>query len=285
MSGRLDGKVAVITGGASGIGRATAELFVREGAHVVIADIQDAQGQAIASGFPGSMHYVHADVSVEDDVARAVAAAVERFGRLDVMFNNAGIQGEQAGFLDIDVAAFVRMQQLLAGSVVAGHKYAARQFRAQGSGGAILSTTSAAGLLGGYSNLSYTAAKHAIVGLVRAAAFELAPLGIRSNAIAPGVTLSPIMASSFGVPADQSDAFLSFVSQRCAGLQPIGRPGRPPDIAQAALFLASDEAAWITGITLPVDGGGTAVTHCDPTAVVAAAGAAFLAGAQDVQAV
>jgi NAD(P)-dependent dehydrogenase (short-subunit alcohol dehydrogenase family) len=279
VSGRLDGKVAVVTGGASGIGRATAELFVREGARVVIADIQDAAGEAVAAGNPDSLHYIHADVSV----ARAVATAVDRFGRLDVMFNNAGIQGEQAGFLEIDVAAFVRMQQLLAGSVVSGHKYAARQFRAQGSGGSIVSTTSAAALLGGYSNLSYTAAKHAIVGLVRAAAFELAPMGIRSNAIAPGVTVSPIMASSFGVPAERADAFLSFVSQRCTGLQPIGRPGRPLDIAQAALFLASDEAAWITGITLPVDGGGTAVTHCDPT--VAAAGVAFLAGVEDVQAV
>jgi NAD(P)-dependent dehydrogenase (short-subunit alcohol dehydrogenase family) len=285
VSGRLDGKVAVVTGGASGIGRATAELFVREGARVVIADIQDAAGEAVAAGNPDSLHYIHADVSVEHDVARAVATAVDRFGRLDVMFNNAGIQGEQAGFLEIDVAAFVRMQQLLAGSVVSGHKYAARQFRAQGSGGSIVSTTSAAALLGGYSNLSYTAAKHAIVGLVRAAAFELAPMGIRSNAIAPGVTVSPIMASSFGVPAERADAFLSFVSQRCTGLQPIGRPGRPLDIAQAALFLASDEAAWITGITLPVDGGGTAVTHCDPTAVVAAAGVAFLAGVEDVQAV
>lgn len=278
MSGRLSGKVAIITGGASGIGRATAELFVTEGAKVVIGDIQDREGAAFADSYGAAMHYVHCDVADDAQVEALVAATVARFGRLDVMFNNAGIQGDTRGFFDIEPDSFDRMMRLLAGSVVSGHQHAARQFRRQGSGGAILSTTSAAGLLGGYSNLSYTAAKHAIVGLVRAAAFELAPLGIRSNAIAPGVTLSPIMASSFGVPAQQADEFLQFVSLRCASLQPAGRPGRPPDIAQAALFLASDEAAWITGVTLPVDGGGTAITHCDPTRVVGQAGMEFLAG-------
>jgi len=276
MSGRLAGKVAVITGGASGIGRATAELFVIEGAQVVVGDIQDEAGAALAAQHGDRLHYVHADVAEDAQVEVLVAAAVSRYGRLDVMFNNAGIQGDTSGFFEIRPESFDRMMRLLAGSVVSGHQHAARQFRRQGSGGVILSTTSAAGLLGGYSNLSYTAAKHAIVGLVRAAAFELAPLGIRSNAIAPGVTLSPIMASSFGVPSEQAEEFLQFVSLRCAGLQPAGRPGRPPDIAQAALFLASDESSWITGITLPVDGGGTAITHCDPTRVVGQAGMEFL---------
>lgn len=279
MTARLQGKVAIITGGASGIGRATAELFVAEGAKVVIADIQDESGTALAKQHGDHMHYVHADVSDDAQVEALVAAAVARYGRLDVMFNNAGIQGDTSGFFDIRPESFDRMMRLLAGSVVSGHQHAARQFRRQGSGGAILSTTSAAGLLGGYSNLSYTAAKHAIIGLVRAAAFELAPMGIRSNAIAPGVTLSPIMASSFGVPPDRAEDFLAFVSQRCAGLQPAGRSGRPPDIAQAALFLASDEALWITGITLSVDGGGTAITHSDPTSVVRRAGVEFLSRA------
>lgn len=276
MPARLANKVAIITGGASGIGRATAELFVAEGAKVVIADIQDEPGTALANQHGAHMHYVHADVAEDTQVEALVAAAVARYGRLDIMFNNAGIQGDTSGFFDIRPESFDRMMRLLAGSVVSGHQHAARQFRKQGSGGAILSTTSAAGLLGGYSNLSYTAAKHAIIGLVRAAAFELAPLGIRSNAIAPGVTLSPIMASSFGVSPERAEDFLSFVSLRCAGLQPAGRSGRPPDIAQAAVFLASDEASWITGITLPVDGGGTAITHCDPTRVVGQASMEYL---------
>ena len=280
MPNRLQSKVAIITGGASGIGRATAELFVAEGAKVVIADIQDQPGKELAAQQGDAMHYVHCDVSEDPQVEALVAATVARYGRLDIMLNNAGIQGDTSSFFDIRPESFDRMMRLLAGSVVSGHQHAARQFRKQGSGGAILSTTSAAGLLGGYSNLSYTAAKHAIVGLVRAAAFELAPLGIRSNAIAPGVTLSPIMASSFGVPPERADDFIAFVAQRCAGLQPAGRPGRPPDIAQAALFLASDEASWITGITLPVDGGGTAITHCDPTRVVGQAGMEFLAKAE-----
>lgn len=276
MGTRLKGKVAIVTGGASGIGLASAWRFAAEGAKVVIADIQDALGEAIAAGSGGALSYAHADVSVDAEVEALVAAAVSRFGRLDVMFNNAGIQGDQSGFMEIEAGAFDRMVRLLTGSVVSGHKYAARQFRAQGSGGAIISTTSAAGLLGGYSNLSYTAAKHAIIGVVRAAAFELGPFGIRSNAIAPGVTVSPIMASSFGVPAERAQAFQDFVAQRVDALQPLSRAGRPEDIANAALFLASDEASWISGVTLPVDGGGTAVTHSDPTAVVAAAGLEFL---------
>ncbi len=277
MSQRLQGKVAIITGGASGIGRASAELFVREGAKVVVADIQDDIGHDLERAHPGALHYVHADVSIDADVEALVVAAVARYGQLDIMFNNAGIQGDRAGFLDIESASFERMLRLLTGSVVSGHKYAARQFRKQNSGGSIISTTSAAGLLGGYSNLSYTTAKHAIVGVVRAATFELAPFGIRSNAIAPGVTISPIMASSFGVPPERSEAFEDFVAQRAAGLQPAGRPGRPIDIAHAALFLASDESEWITGVTLPVDGGATAITHSDPTTVVAQAGQQFLA--------
>ncbi|HEY9545710.1 MAG TPA: SDR family oxidoreductase [Solimonas sp.] len=276
MSGRLQNKVAIITGGASGIGLASAERFVAEGAKVVIADINDAAGRQIESRYHGELRYVHCDVAIDAEVEALVAAAVAHFGRLDIMFNNAGIQGDRAGFTEIEASSFDAMLRLLTGSVVSGHKYAARQFRKQNSGGAILTTTSAAGLLGGYSNLSYTAAKHAIVGIVRAATFELAPHGIRSNAIAPGVTVSPIMASSFGVPPERAEAFQDFVAERCAVLQPAPRAGRPRDIANAALFLCSDEAEWISGVVLPVDGGGTAITHCDPTTVVAQAGLEFL---------
>ena len=276
MTGRLAGKVAIITGGASGIGLASAELFVAEGAKVVVGDIQADAGQALESRYRGELSFVRTDVSVDAEVEALVAAAVQRYGRLDVMFNNAGIQGDRATFLEIEAASFDRMVRLLTGSVISGHKYSARQFRRQNSGGSIISTTSAAGLLGGYSNLSYTAAKHAIVGVVRAATFELAPFGIRSNAIAPGVTVSPIMASSFGVPSERSEAFQDFVAERVGALQPFGRAGRPSDIAKAALFLASDDSEWITGITLPVDGGGTAITHSDPTAVVSKAGLEFL---------
>ena len=272
MAGLLEGKVAVVTGGTSGIGLASARRFVSEGARVVIGDIQDELGVSVVAELGDAAAYVHTDVTDEAAIEALVAAAVERFGRLDVMFNNAGAQGDPAPLTELTAAGFDRTLALVTRSVVLGHKYAARQFQAQRGGGSIISTASVAGLQGSWTAAGYTIAKHAIVGIVRAAVAELAPLGIRSNAIAPGVTMTPIMARTFGVPMDQADAFGDFLAERLASTQPLGRVGTAEDIAGVATFLASDLAGYVTGTTIPVDGGATAITQGTfATDVVAAA--------------
>lgn len=261
MTGLLQDKVAIVTGGTSGIGLATVERFVAEGAKVAIADIQDDQGQEVAKRLGDSVAYVHADVTDESAIENLVKATVERFGRLDVMYNNAGAQGDPAPITELGSDGFDATIALLTRSVVLGHKYAARQFQAQGGGGSIISTASAAGLQGGWSAAGYTVAKHAVVGIVRQSVVELAPHGIRSNAIAPGIIMTPIMARSFGVPLEQADEFAAFLSERLGPTQPTGRVGKPDDIAKAATFLASDLSEWVTGVVLPVDGGATAITQ------------------------
>ncbi|MER7417327.1 SDR family oxidoreductase [Micromonospora peucetia] len=258
MADRLKGKVAVITGAASGIGRGAVELFVADGAKVVAADINDELGAALQKEYGDSLVYVHTDVTSEADLAAAVDRAVSEFGKLDIMFNNAGAQGDPSPLIEIGSEGFDKTIALLTRSVVLGHKYAARQFRHQGTGGSIVSTASAAGLQGGWSAAGYTIAKHAVVGVVRQAVVEFAPLGIRSNAIAPGIIRTPIMARSFGVPPDQADAFSDFLEEKLGASQPIGRLGLPSDIAEAALWLGSDASSFVTGIVLPVDGGATA---------------------------
>jgi NAD(P)-dependent dehydrogenase (short-subunit alcohol dehydrogenase family) len=268
----LEGKVAIITGGTSGIGLASVERFVAEGAKVAIADIQDELGASIVARLGDATAYVHTDVTDEDAIAHLVDATVERFGKLDVIYNNAGAQGDPSPITEIGSAGFDKTIALLTRSVLLGHKYAARQFQRQGTGGAIVSTASAAGLQGGWSAAGYTIAKHAIIGIVRQAVAELAPLGIRSNAIAPGIIMTPIMARSFGVPLERSDEFVAFLAERLDHTQPIGRVGRPDDIAKVAAFLASDLSDYMTGTVLPVDGGATAITQGSfATDVVAAA--------------
>lgn len=261
MTGLLDGKVAIVTGGTSGIGLASVERFVASGAKVAIADIQDDLGEEIADRLGEDVSYVHTNVMEDEAIAELVASTIARFGRLDVMFNNAGAQGDPSALLDVTSEGFDRTIALLTRSVVLGHKHAARQFKAQGSGGSIISTASAAGLQGGWSAAGYTIAKHAVVGVVRQAVAELAPLGIRSNAIAPGIIMTPIMARSFGVPVDEAVPFAEFLAARLGPTQPIGRVGWADDIAKVATFLASDLADYVTGVTIPVDGGATAVTQ------------------------
>lgn len=275
--GLLEGKVAVVTGAASGIGLGTAQLFVSEGAHVVLADIDDERGSAAASELGESAVYVHTDVTSDADVEAAVAKAVEEFGRLDVMFNNAGAAGDPSPLRDTNPEGFDRTLSLLVKSVALGHKHALRQFERQGGGGAIISTASAAGLQGGWSAPAYTASKHAVIGLTRQAAAELVGTGVRSNAICPGIIMTPIMAKAFGVPTDRAAEFEAFLSGRLGGAQPIGRVGTPLDIARAAVFLASDLSEFVTGAALPVDGGATAVILNDFSGQAAAAAADFLA--------
>jgi NAD(P)-dependent dehydrogenase (short-subunit alcohol dehydrogenase family) len=260
MFGLLENKVAVVTGGTSGIGLAAVQHFVAQGASVVIADIQDGPGEQVSRELGERAEYLHADVTQEADIQAAVAFAVERFGKLDVFYNNAGAQGDPSPILEIESGGAAKTFELLSTSVLLGHKYAARQFVKQGTGGSIISTASAAGLEGGWSAVGYTAAKHAVVGIVRQAVAELAGLGIRSNAIAPGVVMTPIMAKSFGVPLEQAEEFADFLAERLGGTMPSGRVGFAQDIARVAVFLASDLSEHVNGVTIPVDGGATAVT-------------------------
>ena len=274
---KLTDKVAIITGGTSGIGLASVELFVAEGAKVVVGDIQDDLGAALEKKHEGNVVYVRTDVTDDAAVEAMVATAVEKFGKLDVIFNNAGAAGDPAAIVDLGAEGFDKTLALLTRSVASGHKHAARQFQKQGTGGSIISTASAAAIQGGWASAGYTIAKHAVVGLVRQATAELAPLGIRSNAIAPGIIMTPIMARSFGIPMEKSEEFVSLLSERLADSQPIGRVGVPEDIAEAAVFLASDSSSFITGVTLSVDGGATAVTQSGFAPIAAQAAADFQA--------
>lgn len=250
MSGRLEGRVMVITGAASGIGAATARLAAGEGATVVIADIQDDLGRAVAAELGAPAGYVHCDVSREADVAGLVDHAVGTHGRLDCMFNNAGIVGAVGPIDEIPLEEYEFTVAILQRSVFLGMKHAARVMKPKGRG-VILSTTSCVGLRGGLGPHVYAGSKAAIVGLTRNVAAELGPWGIRVNAIAPGKHATPMFAdAALGDPAalDRTDLF--------ARLSPLrGRYGTADDVAEAAVWLAGDGAGFVSGITLSVDGG------------------------------
>ncbi len=256
--GRLDGKVAVITGGASGIGAGTVRRFVEEGARCVIADIQDDAGRALAAELGESTVFHHTDVTSEDDVAAAVALATDRFGRIDCMFNNAGIVGAIGSITQTTYEAWNETVAVLLSSVFLGMKHAGAAMVAQrmssGSGaGSIISTSSTAGILGGLGPHVYTAAKHGVIGLTKSVANELAPHGIRVNAISPGNTATSMTASV--IAGDHTD--VDAAARKIGAGSPLGYAGLPIDIANAALYLASDESRYVTGHTLVVDAGQT----------------------------
>jgi NAD(P)-dependent dehydrogenase (short-subunit alcohol dehydrogenase family) len=248
--GRLEGKVAVITGAASGMGRATVGLFLREGARVVAADLNEANGRALvttlaADGWADRVDFIRADVSQEGQVEATLERARDRFGRLDVLFNNAGIGGAFGPITEITVEDWDFTQAVLLRSVFLGIKHAARILIAQGQGGSILNTASIAGLRGGGGPQSYSAAKAAVINLTQTTAVELAQHHIRVNAICPGVIVTPLM--DRGKPER--------AAERAANSQPWPEAGSVDDIANAALYLASDESRFVTGQRLTVDGG------------------------------
>ena len=253
-SSSLDGKVAVITGAASGIGLASVEVFVERGARVIAADIQDDRGQALEDRFRGAVKYVHCDVHDECAIAAALGQAGEAFGGLDILFSNAGAGGSIEPIETTSVEAWDRAQSLLIRSVFIGAKYAIPLMRERG-GGAIVNTASIAGLQAGFGPVPYSTAKAAVIHFTKTAAAELARDKIRVNAICPGFIATSIFGGSLGLSREQSAQMAEMLVQSGKAMQPVGRVGEGRDIAEAAAFLASDAASFITGTHLVVDGG------------------------------
>jgi NAD(P)-dependent dehydrogenase (short-subunit alcohol dehydrogenase family) len=254
MAGRLENKVAVVTGGGNGIGRATVLRFLAEGAAVVVADLNvETGGETVQlaerDGHAGRVRFVRTDVAEEAQVQAAIDAARSAWGRIDCVFNNAGVAGAIGPITHIHVEDWDFTMAVLLRSVFLGIKHGARAMKAQGSGGTIISTASVAGLSGGDGPQAYSAAKAAVVNLTRAVAIELAPDRIRVNCICPGGINTPLLHR--GSP--------EAMGQLLDRAQPWPEHGRSEDIAAAALYLASDDARFVTGEALVVDGGLTCV--------------------------
>ena len=250
MAGRIQGKVAVITGAASGMGRATAIRFAKEGASIVLTDLNSQGGEtavAECAAAGGRAVFQRTDVTSEPDIKAAVARAVKEFGRLDIMYNNAGIAGAVGPIEKVESEAWDRTIATLLRAVYLGIKYSIPEMRKVG-GGSIISTASVAGLRGVGYLAAYSAAKAAVVNLTQAVAIEVGHDKIRVNCICPGGVNTPLIHR--GRPGAEENA-----ENRMAKMQPIPRAGKPDDIANMALFLASDESNWISGTAMVVDGG------------------------------
>ena len=259
MSNELANKVAIVTGGAAGIGAATAQQFVNEGARVVIADINPEQGEELAVGLGPDCVFKHVDVASRDDLTDLVAFTVEKFGGLDVMFNNAGVSGRMVpSLLDEDFADFDRVVHVDLLGVMLGTQLAARHMKDHG-GGSIINTTSIGGLHAGRTVLTYRAAKAGVVHFTKSAAIDLAEHGVRVNCIAPGGIPTALLSVATGDSAqegedDVAEAIRAVMSED----RPLNITGTAEDVANAAVFLGSARSRYITGVVLPVDGGMTA---------------------------
>lgn len=247
MGDRLKGKVAVITGAASGIGEGTARIFVAEGASVVVADMQLEKGEALAREL-GNASFIKTDVTSEDAVAAAIDHAIRRFGRFDCMVNNAGFVGGVGSIAEFNTEHWHSTLSALLDGVFYGVKHAARALIKQGQGGSILSTSSIAGLRGGYGAHAYATCKAAVIGLTRSAASELASQRIRVNAVAPGGVISALTLGLMGENPGNVD-------EMAAAYSPMKMPMYPDEIGQAFAYLASDHARQVTGQVIVVDAG------------------------------
>ena len=256
--GVLSGKVAIVTGATSGIGERIAEVFIEEGASVVVAARREAEGEALVRRL--GVQFVRADVAREDDVKAVVAAAVSRFGRIDCLVSNAALPQPIVGVADTDIAAFDAVVAVNVRGVLLGMKHVAPVMVAQKSG-SIINVSSIAAHRGGISGHIYSASKGAVLALTRSVATELGEHGVRVNSISPGAIVTGIFAKGAGVEGAKADKITGLVKELFARAQPIPRAGLPEDIARAAVFLAGDGGSFVTGQDFVVDGGMTATTR------------------------
>lgn len=254
MAGRLEGKIAVITGGCSGIGLGAVELFVAEGASVVAADIQDEKGAMLEARFGDKVRYAHCDVTQEDEIAAALKLAESAFGGLDILFNNAGISDRMGAITEVTAEGWNWIFEVLVRGPALGMKHAAPMMIARG-GGSIINTASIAGLQAGFGPIAYSTAKAGVIHMSRVAAAQLSRQKVRVNAICPGLIATSIFGASLGLPREVADQMAARVAENAASVQPIPKAGLPDDIAQAALYLASDASSFVTGTHMVVDGG------------------------------
>uniref|UniRef100_A0A0C9RKK9 TSA: Wollemia nobilis Ref_Wollemi_Transcript_13563_1107 transcribed RNA sequence n=1 Tax=Wollemia nobilis TaxID=56998 RepID=A0A0C9RKK9_9CONI len=255
MGLRLEGKVAIITGGARGIGEAAVRLFAKHGANVIIADLEDAEGQKLAESLAPAVTFLHCNVTKEEDVANVVDTAVSKYGKLDIMFNNAGILGRQRSILDFDGDEFDKIVAVNVKGMAFGVKHAARVMVPKRSG-SIICTASISSVQGGLGPHAYTMSKHGVLGLTRNAACELGKHGIRVNCVSPFGVATHMAVQGGKVTSEAKEKVEEFIMS-LGNLK--GTPLTPEDVAEGALYLASDEARCISGLNLVVDGGLTAV--------------------------
>ncbi|MEO9969359.1 MAG: SDR family NAD(P)-dependent oxidoreductase [Hyphomonadaceae bacterium] len=253
----LSGKIAMITGAASGIGLASVETFVNKGAHVIAADLQTESGQALEARFGSDrVRFFQCDVTKDDDLQNALDKGSEAFGGLDILFNNAGSGGTPTGVEDLDLEGYDTTMALLLRSVFAATKFAIPYLKKRG-GGSVINTSSISAVCAGYAPITYSVAKKGVAHFSKLAASELAIHKIRVNAILPGFIATSIFGSSLGLPKEAALQMSEMIAQNGGKMQPAGRIGQGTDIAEMAAFLASDAAGFITGGEFLVDGGMT----------------------------
>ena len=256
--GALSGKVAIVTGGTSGIGERIVEVFAEDGAKVVVAGRREAEGRALETRL--GVRFIQTDVASEADVHALVEATVGEFGRLDCLVNNAGVPSLIASVADIEADDIDRIMAINVRGVLLATKHAARVMLAQRAG-SIVNISSVAAHRGGVSGHIYTASKGAVSAFTRSAAAELGEKGVRVNSISPGGIMTGIFAKNAGVEASKADKVTGLLKETFATLQPIPRAGECEDIARAAVFLASDASSFVNGQDIVIDGGMTTVTR------------------------
>ena len=255
----LTGKVAIVTGGAGGLGSASARRLSAEGCRVVVVDTDGDGARRVAGELPGESAWVRADIASEDDVAAYLDAAAQRFGQVDLHHINAGIPGSPDGFADLDVAEFDRVMAVNVRGVFLGLRGAFRCYRSAGSAGNVALTASIASLRGSADLIAYQTSKHAVLGLLRGAAMYGGPLGIRVNAVAPGIVPTNLFPAGGSAPGGRDDM------RRRASTTPLRRAGAPDEIASVVAFLLSEESAYMTGEVVSVDGGAAIMSTVRPS--------------------